>query len=147
MPTIELSAELYRALQSLAVPFEDKSPEDAIWRLIRERQMPDTSASPARLAPLPGPGLMSAGVLIPEGLKLRFNYKGRLLPAEVRDSRIWIGDRAFSSPSSSAVAAAATLGSPSRSLNGWWYWEYEDKGTWRRLAQLRKAGQTRRRKR
>lgn len=145
MPTVELSAELYRTLQTCAVPFEDRSPEDVIWRLIREREgMPRREAEPSASPPESG-NLMAAGVLIPNGLALRFNYKGRVVLAAVRDGRIWIGDRAFSSPSSAAVAAADSLGSPGKSLNGWIQWEYQDHGKWRRLADLRKAGQTRRR--
>src|ERR1700761_6135600 len=121
MPTIEVSGELYRALQGAGAMFEDKSPEDVIWRLIRERQTRDAAQSSGTSTTAPvaassaesaqeSRGLMSAGVLIPGGLNLRFNYKGRLLPGVVRDGRIWIGDRSFTSPSSAGAAAAATLG-------------------------------------
>jgi hypothetical protein len=146
VPTIEVSTELYRALQSVGVVFEDKSPEDVIWRLIKDRQAREIKPLAASQVLAVG-GLMAKGVLIPNGLKLRFKYKGHVVPAEVRDGRILVGDVAFGSPSSAAEAAAAALGWSRRSLNGWWYMEYEDKGTWKRLDSLRKTRETRRRKR
>lgn len=135
-PTIEVSVETYKALQALAIPFEDSKPEDVIRRLIdRElKAKPEGNFHQSEAG-----GLVSSGAVIPNGLKLRFSYKGKELRAEVRDSRIWIGDASYLSPSSAAVAAAARLGFPGRSINGWFYWEYEQDGSWKRLRDLRRS--------
>jgi hypothetical protein len=95
-------------------------------------------------------GLLASGVTIPNGLRLRLNYRGKLLPAQVREDRIWIADQPFLSPSAAAIAGAAILGFDHATLNGWWYWEYEipnEPGQWRRLMTLRKDAEVRRRKR
>jgi hypothetical protein len=97
-----------------------------------------------------GGGLLASGVTIPNGLRLRFNHKGKILPGRVRDDRIWVGDRPYVSPSAAAAAAAIALGTTGGALNGWYYWEYEDPaapGEWRRLENLRKEGERRRRRR
>lgn len=147
MPAIEISNDLYRALQSLAIPFEDKTPADVIARLIRERPQSHEAVRPSEPPSATG-GLAVGGVVLPNGLALRFNYRRKLLPAQVREDRIWIGDKAFTSPSAAATAAADQLGYPGRSLNGWWYWEYEDSDKrWHRIRGLQRFRKERRRRR
>ena len=141
-PAFELSSETYKDLESLAKPFTDRSPEDVIRRLITVSRASESKV-PGRVE-----GVLASGTAIPNGLELRFNYKKKLLPAVTREDRIWIGDTAFDSPSAAAVAAAELLGFPGRSLNGWWYWEYQNDGHhWRRLSGLRDRARVVRRKR
>jgi hypothetical protein len=147
MPAIEISNDLYRALQSLAIPFEDKTPADVIARLIRERPQ-NVEGAPSPQPPVATGGLAVGGTVLPNGLRLRFNYQGKLVAAEVREDRIWIGDKAYTSPSSAATAAADQLGYPGRSLNGWWYWEYEDDGErWHQIRRLQRTRKARKRRR
>jgi hypothetical protein len=177
-PTIDLPDDLFGDLQRLAIPFVDREPADVIRRLVRVGATAADSASEPLSAhrvraiasgrsghpSLPagelasrgvvrdaaGGGLLASGVTIPNGLRLRLNYRGRLLPAVVRQDRIWIADQPFVSPSAAAIAGAATLGFDNVTLNGWWYWEYEDPaqaGQWRRLMTLRGETEVRRRKR
>lgn len=134
-PAIELSKETYKLLEALAKPFQDKSPEDVIKRLI-EAYPGEKSAATGHVE-TNGMGLMASGAVIPNGLELRFNYRGKVLSAVTRGDRIWIGDRSFQSPSAAAVAAAEQLGFPGRSLNGWMYWEYNEDGQWKGLGRLR----------
>ena len=145
-PTIELSIDLYRVLEELAIPFRDRSPEAVIWRLVQERAgLAPSEPEQGVVEPRISGDLLASGVLIPNGLILRFSYRGRHAEAVVRDGRIWLSGKAFSSPSAAAIAAAESFGFPGRSLNGWIHGEYEEEGTWHRLLKLRKPGQTRRR--
>ena len=150
MSNTEFSPELDRTLRSIAAALK-VTPEDVVWQLLRQSQttvsvpisaLADVTRAQEPLAAIPGDdsedyGLTSRGGTLPDGLAMRLNYRGKFFHTHVKDSRIWVKDKAFRSPSAAAQAAAAALGFPKKSLNGWHYWEYEDHGKWRRLGDLR----------
>jgi hypothetical protein len=149
--TIEVSPGVYSELEGLARPFEDRNPEDVIVRLLREcKEKMQRSTSTDTPNTEDGGGLATGGTVLPNGLKMRFSLYGKRYETELRSGRIQVGTRAYDSPSSAAAAAAAYLGYENRSLNGWYYWEFQDEqGTWKRLRNLQKTrhGRGKRRRR
>ncbi len=134
MEDIELPDEVYRKLQELAVPFEDKEPADVIGRLV-----PLFEKEPTRdveISPQSTSDLVCKGGTIPHGTRLgRRSYKGCSSEAEVLDGKIRLNGESYPSPSKAANAAARSIGTASLSLNGWEPWEYSDSSTeqWKRL--------------
>jgi hypothetical protein len=89
-----------------------------------EEQKPKKSAEPALLR------------LLPDGARLRANYKGKQYRARVgRDGRVRFNGQLY--PSLSFAAKAVVK----RSINGWWFWKVEKgKANWGRLYKLRRTG-------
>ena|SRR5713226_587269 len=76
------------------------------------------------------------GALLPNGLKLRKRYKGKVYEGEVKGDVIRLDgfEKQFNSPS---VAGIAVTG---YNVNGWRFWEYladADANRWRPLEELR----------
>jgi hypothetical protein len=155
MSNIEFSPELDRTLRSIAAALK-VTPEDVVWQLLRQSQttvsVPISALADVTRTHEPTSvatpeddskdyGLSSRGGTLPDGLPMRLNYRGKFFQTQVKDSSIWVKDKAFRSPSAAAHAAAAALGFPNKSLNGWHYWEYEDHGKWRPLGDLRNKQQ------
>ena len=90
MPMINVSDDTFRQLQELAIPFQDKEPDDVIRRLLgREKGSPAPAGSPRS-----GRDLASHVGRIPHGSKLRARYKGIDFVAEVADGAVvWDGRR------------------------------------------------------
>jgi hypothetical protein len=151
-PKIEISSDLYVSLRTLMQP-GDKTPSDVIWRLAEDHHAKRSDPPTTGWIIGRDEGLSSGGTVIPNGLRLRMKYKrGEYTYADVRDGAVWIGRRAFDSPSAAAVAVALANGAKgaAASLNGWIHWEFEmprDSGRWRKLDTLRAAGQVAKRRR
>ncbi|SRR6266705_715352 len=149
-PHIEVSTDLYVALQGLMMP-EDRTLADVIWRLAQEHQVRRTDR-PARetgWSVYPSEGLHTGGATIPNGLRLRGRHgRGDFVYAEVKEGKIVVNGRVCESPSRAAVHAARALGSTAYSLNGWRWWEFEyprGSDNWRPLHSLRQPWQIERR--
>jgi len=144
MQTIHLSDNTFEKLKALAIPFEDKDPEDVILRLIKHAESSSRVArSRIESVTLNGPeaDLVSHAGRIPHGSQLRATYKGRQYNAEVRDGRVdWNGDR-FSSLSSAAIAVIQSTGSKRPTENGWRFWEVKtpQSGRWRPGTDFRRS--------
>jgi len=124
MPTITVSDETYQRLQELAVPFQDREPEDVIRRLLNSK-----TTNPAPVAPTGGRELSSHAGRIPHGSKLRARYKGTDYEAEVVDGSVVWNGRHYDSISSAAVAVIQSTGSRRPTENGWRFWEVQTPGT------------------
>ncbi len=148
-PKIEVSTDLYVALRTLMEP-GDRTPSDVIWRLVQDRHAQRTDPPTLGWVIEPSEGLSAGGTVIPNGVRLRMRFRGsEYTYAEVRDGKIWIGRKAFDSPSAAAGAVAQSRGAKgtAASLNGWLYWEFETpRGSdrWRPLDSLRAPWQLRR---
>lgn len=120
MPTIHISEETYRRLQELAVPFQDREPEDVIRRLLSrtEVELPEDRPEGNQQR-----DLVSYAGRIPHGSKLRASYKGIEFEAEIHDATVLWNGREFDSVSSAAVAVIQSTGSPRPTENGWRFWE------------------------
>lgn len=127
MPAIQISDEVYRRLQALAIPFEDKEPEDVIRRLLD--LAPADKPSTAGLVVDVGADLVSHVGRLPHGARLRARYKGREFEAEIANGRVLWNSRSFDSLSSAAVATIQSTGTKRPTENGWRYWEVEDPDT------------------
>jgi hypothetical protein len=154
-PSIEISSDLYVALRTLMHP-EDRTPSDVIWRLVEEHHVTrsePTSSEKGYWQINPSEGLHSANVTIPNGLRLRGQYKRNdFVYGEIRDAKVWIGAESHSSPSAAAGSVARSFGATgaASSINGWKFWEFESpkgSGRWRSLDSLRGAWETNRRDR
>lgn len=77
--------------------------------------------------------LYCRGGKIPNGTKLRIQYKSKTTEAEVRGGYIWIEGNRYDSPSDAARAVGYA------SVNGWNVWEYYDEPDrkWHALDRLR----------
>lgn len=144
MPTVPISDETYRRLQSLAIPFEDKEVEDVIVRLLNQekegRPPSGTQGNGVEVNLNTQPSdLVSHVGSVPHGSLLRATYKGREYQAEINDGRVvWNGQR-FRSLSEAAVAVIQSTGSKRPTENGWRFWEVRLPGTakWRPGTDLR----------
>ena len=136
MQTIQIPDDIYARLQHHAVPLED-SAADVIVRLLDTIEHPPLQPQSSQ-ASNGGGDFFSKGGRIPNGTKLRANYKGRLFYAEIRHGTIWLDGNAYESLSRAIIAVARSVGTRNPSLNGWKYWEYEGPdGIWRPVEQLR----------
>ncbi len=139
---IEVSDDTFAKLQKLAVPFEDKTPEDVIKRLMAAGDQRAKGSRGRRNevgnGSLVGSALFAHGGSIPHGTELRAVYKGKEYLAVVKDgSLVWDG-RSFSSPSKAAVAVIQRTGSDRTGEDGWRFWKYEaPDGNWKPLDDLR----------
>jgi hypothetical protein len=61
------------------------------------------------------------GVTLPPGTRLRMDYLGQGFEKEVRDGALWIGGRAYTTPSGLAKGVARTRQGKRASLDGWRY--------------------------
>ena len=152
-PKIEVSSDLYVTLRTLMEP-GDKTPSDVIWRLTQDRHARRTDPPTEGWIIAPSEGLSTGGTVIPNGLRLRMRFRGTdYTHAEVREGKIWVGKKAYDSPSAAANALAEAHGTKGRrraSLNGWRHWEFEipkGSGRWRKLESLRSPWHIRRRRR
>lgn len=134
MPTISISDQTYRGLQSLARPFEETEPEHVISRLVREASEPSAGNPTSRVVSRPANArpLSSHAGSIPDGAELKAMYKGQEFRARVVDGRIEWNGRFFDSISAAAVAVIQSTGSRRPTENGWRFWEVkENGGGWR----------------
>ncbi len=142
---IEVSDEVFLRLQNLATPLID-TPNDVIRRLL-DAVTPTKTGLQNKAVPesLAGTGAMIAkGVVIPEGTRLKADYKGNRYEAEVRGGVLVWNQNCYRSPSAAAVAVIRSTGSTRTTEDGWRFWEYIDQsGEWRLLDTLRRTEYTR----
>jgi len=71
---------------------------------------------------------------LPNGTVLKKRFKGNLYEVLVKDGKIWVNGKGYTSPSGSAIAITNT------SVNGWQFWEVKrpDDIEFRLLHDLRK---------
>jgi hypothetical protein len=114
---VTATADQATALSKLGIKLEDVTP-----RVIADLPPRDSSGF-----------LYCRGGKIPNGTKLRIQYKSRTMEAEVRGGYIWIEGNRYDSPSDAARAVGYG------SVNGWNVWEYYDEPDrkWYALDQLR----------
>jgi hypothetical protein len=81
-------------------------------------------------------GESNPGRLIPQGAKLRADYKGKLFRATARgDGTSRYQGATYESFSHAGKAVVK------RAINGWWFWKIErSKGNWVQLTKVRRAG-------
>jgi hypothetical protein len=141
-PKIEVSSDLYVTLRGLMEP-GDRTPSDVIWKLVQDHHAKRTDPPTIGWSIEPSEGLSSGGIVIPDGLRLRMRYKTNdYTYADLRDGKLWIGKKTFSSPSAAATFVAQSGGAKGRAanMNGWLRWEFETpkgSGNWRVLDSLR----------
>ena len=124
MPTIEVSPEIYRRLQAIARPFEEREPNDVIARVLNDL---DAVAAPPKNGEVSARGdLVSHVGSIPHGSRLRARYKGREFLATVENGRVVLNGRTYESLSKAAVAVIRSTGSNRPTENGWRFWEVQD---------------------
>ena len=113
---IEIDLEAYKALENQRISFEE-SHNDILHRLIDQMQQENKPAEPKT-----GGGLMTKGVFLHTGTKLRHIAKrtSERHDAVVEDGGIRYQGEIYHSPSQAAYAAAGG------SRNGWTFWEYYD---------------------
>jgi hypothetical protein len=124
MPTIDVSSEVYRRLQAIARPFEDREPNDVIARVLNDLE---AVAAPPKNGEVGARGdLVSHVGSIPHGSRLRARYKGREFLATVENGRVLLNGRTYESLSKAAVAVIRSTGSNRPTENGWRFWEVQD---------------------
>lgn len=115
-------------------------------RAVRDLNIRHEDVTPKVIAKLPPQSsegyLYSRGGKIPNGTKMRTQYKTRRLEGEVRGGLIWIDGKSYGNPSYAARAVGRG------SVNGWQVWEYYDKDErgWFPLRRLRTKMRTAERK-
>jgi hypothetical protein len=114
---VTATADQATALTKLGVKLEDVTP-----RAIADLPPRDSKGF-----------LYCRGGKIPNGTKLRIQYKSKTTVAEVRGGYIWIEGNRYDSPSDAARAVGYA------SVNGWNVWEYYDElaHKWHTLTWLR----------
>lgn len=128
MPTIQISEKTLTRLKKQVIPFEDREPEDVIIRLLELTEKENKYHLNEIHTSTTGADLVSHAGRIPNGSKLKANYKGREYFAEVQDGRVVWRDREFSSLSKAAVAVIQSTGSSRPTENGWRFWEVKKPG-------------------
>jgi hypothetical protein len=118
--TIEVDDEVYEFLRVHAIPFEDKTPNDVLRRLLLGAGPSPSTGRPGRLAQLIAAGTLIAGdKLVHEQPRKRLRYTAAVTP----DGHVQLEDgRRFAAPS---PALEACVGS---SINGWANWVVERTG-------------------
>jgi len=81
-------------------------------------------------------GFIFRGLFLPEGTKLRAQYKGGLYLAEIRNGR-WLDESGAEHTSPSAAATSVT----GNNVNGWRFWEARrpQDSEWRKIDALPKS--------
>lgn len=129
MLAIEIDINVHKLIEHNRKSFSE-TPNDILSRLLNlGKGVTGEDARESRTE-----GLFVSGTLIPNGTKLRKNLKGVLHDAEVISGAIIYKAKRYSTPSAAAITAAGN------SVNGWIFWEYQDKrtGRWHSLNSLRK---------
>lgn len=122
--TIEIDLEVWEALQAMAKPFVDKSPNDVLRRLVLDGAMKSLmSAKPARNPGALLPAIEQGSIRPGDQLICEQPRRKRTFRAEVTSDG-WIrvtepdvGEFAKPSPALTACTGAA--------INGWGYWMHE----------------------
>jgi hypothetical protein len=93
------------------------------------------SRAAPRAIPKPNGRKAVLSAFISGPLRLRAEYKGRVVRARVRrDGKVRFGGKTYTSPSVAAAVACQRS-----TCNGWWFWHYERApGDWVRLDTLRR---------
>lgn len=130
---IQVDIDVYRHLESNRLTFSE-SHNEILRRILGFGDIPREETMPSQQRKQ---GLVARGILIPNGLRLRKVFKGRLIEAEVKDDAIEYDGHSYTSPSKPACVATGT------SVNGWKFWEYFDEtsASWQPLEALRSSTQ------
>jgi hypothetical protein len=150
MRSVVIPDSLYKRLQKHARPFEDQ-PADVIDRALDALEttegggsrgifVEEVHARDRKLKALTEEEreihLVSHAGPIPDGTRLRAQYKGKEYLADVVPGAvIWEGQR-YKSVSEAAIAVIRSAGTPRTTENGWRFWRYFDEvsGEWRPLS-------------
>jgi hypothetical protein len=127
--TIEIDLEVYKLIESARVSFEES--ENSILRRLlnlkpgKATEVTDTDNQGVNIG---------SGVTLPNETVLKKRFKGNLYEILVKDGKIWVNGKGYTSPSGSAIAITKT------SVNGWCFWEVKrpDDIDFRLLDDLRK---------
>ena len=121
---ISVGLDVYRKLESERRSVNET--HDAILRRLLSSATNHHEASR-------GQGLWHKGVLFQTGMKIRRQYKGSLIEAEIREGRFWVNGKSYPNP---ARAATAITG---HNVNAWRFWQYfeERTQTWEFIDRLR----------
>ena len=134
--SIEIDLGVHKAIEARRRTFEETHNE--ILRRVLEvdeidRGERDGPALPT--ARVRGRGIFLTGrVVLPNGTRLRFRYRGEEHLAEVRDGRIWLNNMPFRTPSGAAMSVTKN------NVNGWRLWQVRrpDDSEWLVLDSLRR---------
>ncbi|MBX3257469.1 MAG: DUF4357 domain-containing protein [Chitinophagaceae bacterium] len=127
--TIEIDIDVYKAIIQNS-EYINEAPNDVLRRML----LVDNPFAIAGHDTIADDGGMSVkNVFLPNGMKLRKQYKGKVHKALVKDGFIALNEHQFTSPSGAAVFVAKNQ------VNGWKFWEYFDSRDkkWKMLETLR----------
>jgi hypothetical protein len=129
METTQISIDLdvYKEIQSRLTSFRD-SPNQVLRRVFNLAPSSEEDILETKEG-----GLIIKGVLLKNGLKLRKNYKGRLIEAVIKDNMFFCNGKIYPTPAAAARAETNT------SINAWTWWQYFDdaSGSWKSFNELR----------
>jgi len=107
--TIEIDLEIYKLIESERVSFEERE-TDILRRLLKLEKREANEQAEGMLN-------IGSGVALPNGTLLKCRHKGNEYEAPVKDGKIWVHGKGYTSPSGAAVALTDT------SVNGWRFWK------------------------
>lgn len=124
--TISVSLDVYKRLEAQRQSF--KEDHDAILRRLFHLPAVTRTGTPSDKH-----GLWHKGVLFPEGMKFRRQYKGNLIDGEIRDRRFWMNGKAYPTPARAAFEVTK------HNVNAWRFWQYFNERTqkWEIIDELR----------
>lgn len=119
MRHIEIDLEIHKLIEQERVDFSET--ENAILRrLLRLKVLSDERGENSI-----HDGWSAKDVYLPNGTKLKMQYKGRVIEGEIADGRWKVAGVFYTSPTG-AAKKAALIADPSYdgyAMNGWHYWQ------------------------
>lgn len=123
--SIEIDLDIYKLIQAERKSF-DETDNEILRRLLKLR--------PREVSDLEEGGLhIGYGVFLPNGTLLKRKYKGVLYEAPVKEGKIWVKGKSFTSPSGAAVEVTGSA------VNGWQFWAVQrpEEKTYPKLSALK----------
>jgi hypothetical protein len=111
MPQIEIDFDVFKELTNRR-PVESITYNDVVRELLR---LPKTGKTEKTQSPIGKPWQVS-NTSFPEGSEFTADYKGKSYAAIVRDGKLVVNGRRFSTPSAAAISITGN------SVNGWRFW-------------------------
>ena len=117
---IEIDLEIHKLIEQERTDFAE--PDYVILR-----RLLGLKDLPASYAERPTSGWTGKGIHLPNGTKLKMQYKGQVIGGEISDGKWKVRGKDFLSPTG-AAKHAASLADPSydwHAMNGWHYWQVQ----------------------
>jgi hypothetical protein len=136
---IFIDFEVHKEIEKRRTSFTDE-PNNVLRRIFNlPETSPDIEVDDMEIKPADfirrgiKPGLYTKGILLPNGMKLHNQSRGRKFEAEIKSGKIVYNGKIYNSLSKAACVATDV------STNGWIFWHYfdKDKNKWIPCSNLR----------